>query len=273
MKKLAVFGNPIAHSQSPFIHQHFAQQVDEQIDYRGILSPIDQFPELIEQFFQQQGVGCNVTLPFKVAAVDLCHRVSSAAKIAGAVNTLSLESGQIVGDNTDGIGLINDLSRQGVWLEGARVLLLGAGGAARGAVQPLLVAGVKQLVIANRTVKKAQLLAEQVEPWGKAAGVGYKDIPTGEYDVVINASSMGISNEVPPVAAELITGNTFCYDMMYSAQQTAFCNWAELAGAKASADGLGMLVGQAAQSFAIWTGKSVDIELTLSALREKLLRA
>lgn len=269
MKHFAVFGNPISHSQSPFIHSHFAQQLNIDVDYQAILSPLDRFSETIMTFFQQGGEGCNVTVPFKVEAFNMCDELSDAATAAGAVNTLYYQQGKLVGDNTDGMGLVSDLLRLGVTLDQANVLMIGAGGAARGAILPLLNAGISQLTVANRTPQKALALAEQFgNP--RLSGSSLEDIPLVSYDVIISASSAGLSDTSVLLSNELVTSNTFCYDMIYGESETPFCHWARSNQCLGSADGLGMLVAQAAESFSIWTGQQPNTSETLSALRKRL---
>lgn len=251
------------------IHQQFASQLVLDVDYQAILSPLDNFTQVVDRFFVTGGHGCNVTVPFKEQAFKLCGHVSHAAKVAGAVNTLTIKEGVLCGDNTDGIGLVNDLRRNNVSLSGIRVLLLGAGGAARGIILPLINAGVSAIVIANRTIEKAHQLASLVDP-DIVSGCGLDDIPEQSYDLIINASSAGLKGRGPTVSAELVQHSTVCYDMIYSAETTAFCQWGNNSGAYLCIDGLGMLVEQAAESFRLWTGKQPNTLLTLTLLREHL---
>lgn len=274
--RYAVFGHPIGHSKSPFIHSQFAALTQQSLTYEAILAPIDGFEASIRSFFSRGGKGANVTVPFKEQAVALCDSLSAEAALAGAVNTLSLlADGSIRGDNTDGLGLVADLVCHLGSLQHKRVLLVGAGGAARGCLLPLLNAGVGLLVITNRTQSKAKDLVDifsQVEE-----GI-YKDrlqalsMPelTEEFDLVINSTSASLAGELPPLPDSIIGRATVCYDMMYGAKPTAFNQWALQQGAAKVIDGLGMLVGQAAKSFALWRTVEPDTTVVLNLLREKL---
>lgn len=251
------------------IHQQFASQLVLDVDYQAILSPLDNFAQVVERFFIAGGHGCNVTVPFKEQAFKLCGHLSHAARVAEAVNTLTMKDGVLCGDNTDGIGLVNDLRRNNVRLSGTTVLMLGAGGAARGAILPLINAGVRSIVIANRTVEKAYQLASLVDPT-IVSGCGLDDIPEQSYDLIINASSAGLQGRGPDLSADVVQASTVCYDMIYSTETTAFCQWGINRGAYLCLDGLGMLVEQAAESFRLWTGEQPNTLSTLSLLRECL---
>jgi shikimate dehydrogenase len=244
--RYAVIGNPVAHSKSPQIHAAFARAAGHDIDYGRIEAPLDGFAQAVERFRAAGGKGLNVTLPFKHEAFQLCTRVSERARLAQAVNTLRLDDS--FGDNTDGIGLVRDLSQNlRLELEGKSILLLGAGGAAQGVIGALLEAGVGRLVIANRTVSRAAALA------GRFRGVsacGYDALGGERYDVVINATSAGLAGEAPPLPRRFLQPAMLAYDMVYG-RDTPFLAAARRAGARAS-DGLGMLVEQAAESFFIW---------------------
>ncbi len=246
--RYAVIGNPVAHSKSPAIHAEFARATGQDIDYRCIEAPLDGFAAAIGRFRAGGGKGCNVTLPFKREAFRLAGRVSERARLAQAVNTLRFEDS--FGDNTDGIGLVRDLTENmGVALHGRAALVLGAGGAAQGVAGALLGAGLRHLVIANRTVSKAQALA------ARFAGVTAKsyDALAGEhFDVVVNATSAGLTGESPPLPRGILNERTIAYDMVYG-RDTPFLAEARAAGARA-VDGFGMLVEQAAESFFIWRG-------------------
>ena len=208
-------------------------------------------------------------MPFKQQAYQLAERLSDRAKQAGAVNTLYIDSaGKLCGDNTDGIGLVADLKRLGVNLAGINVLLLGAGGASRGAIGPLLDAGVKQLVLANRTVSKAQAIASNFDQ--RVEACGYADIPGRDYQLVINATSAGLSGERPDINAGHFQHCQLAYDMLYGNKPTPFLQWAEAVGVPQQADGLGMLVAQAAEAFYIWRGKRPDIAAVLKLLKQQL---
>lgn len=269
MDRYAVFGNPIGHSKSPFIHAQFAAALGEQLQYDAILTPLDGFADSWHGFVAAGGKGGNVTVPFKEQAYQLAEILSERAKQAGAVNTLYIDSaGKLCGDNTDGIGLVADLTRHGVTLNGITVLLLGAGGASRGAIGPLLDAGVKQLVLANRTVSKAQVIAANFGP--RVSACGYADIPPQPYQLVINATSSGLSGERPLIAAQHLQHCLLAYDMLYGAAPTPFLQWAKAQGVPQQADGLGMLLSQAAEAFYIWRDKRPDITPVLAVLKQQL---
>ncbi|MCF1439360.1 MAG: shikimate dehydrogenase [Shewanella sp.] len=267
--KYAVFGNPIAHSKSPAIHAAFAAQTHQDMSYESILAPVDGFETAIRHFMLEGGQGANVTVPFKEQAYQLCDQMSDEARLAGAVNTLCfLNDGRILGDNTDGFGLVADLQRY-LDLQGKRILLIGAGGAARGVILPLLQAAPVELVICNRTEAKAQALAAIFREYGciKAQAMA---APGKDFDIVINSTSASLAGELPPVSAEIFNTGTLCYDMMYSADMTVFNRWATTQGVAHTLDGLGMLVGQAAISFKIWRNVMPDIAAVLASLRGRL---
>ncbi|WOT07065.1 shikimate dehydrogenase [Shewanella youngdeokensis] len=268
--RYAVFGNPISHSKSPAIHNAFAVETKQQLSYEAILAPNDGFAVSFRTFVANNGLGANVTAPFKEQAYALCDELSEQAQLAGAVNTLSvLSNGKVRGDNTDGLGLVTDLQRHFGSLKGLNVLLVGAGGAARGCVFPLLQAEIAKLTIVNRTKSKAETLVDMFAQYGNVAS---QPIEHGgqSYDVIINSTSSSISGEIPNLSRDVINVNTVCYDMMYSKQQTPFNQWALGQGAKNVADGLGMLVGQAAQSFLIWRKIKPSVEAVLTQLRAEL---
>ena len=269
MDRYAVFGNPIGQSKSPFIHQQFAQQCAQQLTYEAILAPLDSFADSWQRFVAAGGKGANVTVPFKEQAFQLATRLSERAKQAGAVNTLYIdEAGQLCGDNTDGCGLVADLQRLGCQLADAKVLLLGAGGASRGVIGPLLSAGVTQVVLANRTPAKAATIASRFD--NRVQAVGFAQIPALHYDLVINATSSGLSGERPDIAAEHVNQCALVYDMLYGKTPTAFLQWAKQQGAQRCEDGLGMLLSQAAEAFFIWRGVRPDITPVLSLVQEQL---
>jgi shikimate dehydrogenase len=267
MDKYVVFGNPIGHSKSPFIHKWFAERTGQSMEYSPSLVPLDGFPDAARAFFTE-GLGANVTVPFKEQAWQLCDLLTPRAERAGAVNMLSrLEDGRLRGDNTDGEGLVRDLLNNGVRLEGARILLLGAGGAARGVIEPLLEQRPAQLVVANRTLEKAQALAEAFADLGPIDALPFDGLDS-PMDLVINATAASLAGEVPPLpGAVILAGRTVCYDMMYSAAQTPFNAWAQAQGASRTLDGLGMLVEQAAVAFRYWRGVDVATGPLLAALR------
>lgn len=263
-----VFGNPIAHSKSPLIHRLFAEQTGQALDYQTALAPVDDFTAFARQFFVS-GLGANVTVPFKEEAYRLADQLTERGRRAGAVNTLAMQAdGSLLGDNTDGAGLVRDVKvNHGVTLKDKRVLLLGAGGAVRGALEPLLAEEPYVLVIANRTVEKAERLAQEFADIGPVLPAGY-DWLEEPVDIIINATSASLSGEVPPIAPSLIQpGETFCYDMMYAKEPTAFCRWATEHHAGRAVDGLGMLVEQAVEAFFLWRGVRPDSAPVLAELR------
>ncbi len=297
--RYVVIGNPIAHSKSPQIHAAFARQTGEAIAYERLLAPIDGFEASVREFIATGGRGANVTVPFKLEAFALADQLSERATAAGAVNTLRFdrqgERVAIVGDNTDGVGLVRDIViNAGVAVAGARVLLLGAGGAARGVILPLLAELPAQLVIANRTLARAEELVAQFAgaaassastsasaPESASASASasavrlsasrFEDL-TGRFDIVINATSASLSSELPPVPASVFAAGGFAYDMMYGAQPTVFMAMAAQAGAQVR-DGLGMLVEQAAESFYVWRGVRPDTMPVYRELRAQLASA
>ncbi|MCA1926355.1 MAG: shikimate dehydrogenase [Thiobacillus sp.] len=261
--RYAVFGHPIAHSKSPQIHAAFARQTGETLSYEAILAPLDGFAASLADFMAHGGRGANVTVPFKEEAFRLAAARTPRASLAGAVNTLLLDGADITGDNTDGAGLVADLTRNlRVELAGARILLLGAGGAARGVIGPLLDAGVAHLVVANRTVDKAVALAALFD--GRVSGTGFAE-PDTAFDAVINATSASLAGDLPPVSRAIFSPRTLAYDMMYG-RDTPFLALARECGA-ATADGLGMLVEQAAEAFYVWRGVRPDTAPVIAGLR------
>lgn len=264
--RYAVIGNPIAHSKSPFIHARFAAQTQQQLTYDALLAPLDGFADTVQAFIAAGGKGVNVTVPFKLEAHALATSLTERARAAGAVNTLKFDGAAILGDNTDGIGLVHDIVRNaGVAIAGKRVLLLGAGGAARGAVLPLLDEAPAELVIANRTVAKAVELASVFAAKGKVAASDFTALQ-GAFDIVINATSASLAANVPPIPAVVLGDDSFAYDMMYGSAPTVFMQFAARQGA-AVRDGLGMLVEQAAEAFFVWRGVRPDTAPVFAALR------
>lgn len=274
MDRYAVIGNPIAHSKSPQIHAAFARQTGQALSYEAILGPMHGFADTVRAFAASGGRGMNVTVPFKLDAYDLADHLSERAQAAGAVNTLSFRADGIHADNTDGCGLIRDLTRNlNCPLAGQRVLLLGAGGAARGVLHPLLAEGPAQVVIANRTPARALELVERFRPLcthSALDGGGFDALAGQTFDVLINATAASLSDEAPPVPAAVYGAGALAYDMMYGAQPTAFLKAAAGAGAARGADGLGMLVEQAAESFFLWRGVRPATAEVLAALRAGL---
>ncbi|MFK3799770.1 MULTISPECIES: shikimate dehydrogenase [unclassified Pseudomonas] len=267
-----VFGNPIAHSKSPLIHRLFAEQTGETLQYQTALAPLERFTPFARHFFET-GRGANVTVPFKEEAYRMADQLTERGRRAGAVNTLARQAdGSLLGDNTDGAGLVRDLKvNYGVTLKDKRILLLGAGGAVRGALEPLLAEEPYVLVIANRTVEKAEQLAQEFIELGPVLPAGY-DWLEEPFDVIINATSASLSGELPPIAPSLIQpGKTFCYDMMYAKEPTAFCRWATEHQAGQAVDGLGMLVEQAAEAFYLWRGVRPESAPVLAELRRLMV--
>jgi shikimate dehydrogenase len=268
--RYVVIGNPIAHSKSPDIHARFAQQTAQHLIYDRVLAPLDGFATTVRELIAHGCKGANVTVPFKLEAYALATSLTERAKAAGAVNTLKFDEDTILGDNTDGIGLVTDIIRNaGVAVEGKRVLLLGAGGAARGVILPLLEQRPQQLVVANRTVAKAEELANQFAAYGAISACAFNAVH-GVFDVVINATSASLSAELPPIAPDVFAPSTLAYDMMYGKEPTVFMQFADVQGAQVR-DGLGMLVEQAAEAFHLWRGVRPDTAPVYEALRVALL--
>nr|WP_315261259.1 shikimate dehydrogenase [uncultured Duganella sp.] len=272
MDRYCVFGNPIAHSKSPEIHAAFAAQTGQELEYERRLAPLDGFADAVRAFIAAGGKGANVTVPFKLEAVKLAQALTIRARAAGAVNTLVFSDDGIIGDNTDGAGLVADIVQNaGVAITGKRVLLLGAGGAVRGVVLPMLEHRPAKLVIANRTVSRAEELVEQFAALGGAgvvAACGFDGIE-GEYDIVINGTAASLSAEVPPIAPSVFAPGCLALDMMYGASPTVFLQFASQHGAQLR-DGLGMLVEQAAEAFKLWRDVQPATGDVLQSLRAKL---
>jgi shikimate dehydrogenase len=267
-----VIGNPIAHSKSPGIHAAFAAQTGQDLVYERCLAPLDGFEASVRALIAAGCKGANVTVPFKLEAARLATRLSDRARAAGAVNTLRFEDGDVYGDNTDGPGLVVDIVRNaGVPVAGKRVLLLGAGGAARGVILPLLQEGPQEIVIANRTRATADALGAHFAPYlshpGQVRACDFADLDQA-FDIVINATSASLSSSLPPVPASAFSRGTLALDMMYGNEPTVFMEFAAAQGA-ATRDGLGMLVEQAAEAFAIWRGVRPDSATILSAMRTR----
>ena len=254
--KYAVFGNPIRHSRSPWIHAAFAEQCEQHMKYRAVRVEEGEFEDTARRFFDSGGRGLNVTVPFKQEAFAFADRCSPRAEVAGAVNTLKLEEdGTVLGDNTDGIGLVRDMVVNLGWqISGKRIAVLGAGGAVRGVLELLLREQPGSLLIVNRTATRAEALATKFSELGPVSGGGYECLEGGSFDLVINGTSASLSGDLPPLPESLLNDRSCCYDMMYGAEPTPFMRWAAHQTAWAVADGLGMLVEQAAESFYIWRG-------------------
>jgi shikimate dehydrogenase len=265
-----VFGHPVGHSLSPFIHGMFARDTGQDMSYRPYDVPPESFVERVRGFFAGGGRGLNITLPHKVTAVDVAVELTDRAAHAAAVNTLLLRGEDIVGDNTDGVGLVRDLcDNQGLVITNRRLLILGAGGATRGVLAPLLTLSPTVIVIANRTADRAAALAAAFSDLGSTQGVGFEDVGDFPFDIIVNATSASLSGEMPPVPPSVIGPNTFCYDLAYGKSATAFIQWAHANGCTRAVQGLGMLVEQAAESFRVWRGVRPATAHVLTALRER----
>jgi shikimate dehydrogenase len=267
--RYAVIGHPVSHSWSPFIHGMFAKQTDQNITYSRIEAESEEFERQVGAFFQTGGKGLNVTVPHKQVAAFVARFRTPRAEIAGAVNTLVAHDDGIHGDNTDGTGLITDLTRNlGVDLADIRILVLGAGGAARGVLGPLLAAGPEYVELANRNEQRASVLANEFATLGNVRGCGFDAISeTPGFDLVLNATSASLQELVPPVPRAAIGPATLCYDMAYGKGDTAFTRWAKSIGAGRAECGWGMLVEQAAESFYLWRGIRPDTKPVLEAVR------
>jgi shikimate dehydrogenase len=267
--RYAVIGNPIEHSKSPLIHQAFAEQTGEDLEYSRILGEPGRFEQTVAEFLAAGGRGLNITVPFKEDAWRLADERSARAETAGAVNTLILQpDGRLRGDNTDGVGLVRDLSsNHGCNLAGAEILLLGAGGATRGVLRPLLEAGPKRLVIANRTATKAVTLAADCAALGTITGCGLDQLEHETFDIIINATSAGLAVKVPDIPDQILRPGGWSYDMLYGDKPTAFMRWGKEHGAGHALGGLGMLVEQAAESFLLWRGVRPDTAAVIKRLQ------
>jgi len=266
--RYAVIGHPVAHSKSPRIHMAFARETGEDLVYDLLPAPLDGFGATVREFRAAGGRGLNVTVPFKLEAFALANDVTDRAREAGAVNTLRFDGAHALGDNTDGAGLVGDIRlRLGIDLAGKSVLLLGAGGAARGVVGPLLAERPATLLIVNRTVAKAHALARQFEAHGPVRAGAYADLAGRSFDALINATSASLSGDALPLPPGLYAHGALAYDMVYGDAPTPFLVAAHAAGAATLADGLGMLVAQAAESFLLWRGVRPDTRPVIEALR------
>jgi shikimate dehydrogenase len=270
LDRYAVIGHPVAHSKSPDIHARFAAQTQQNLIYERLLAPLDGFAAAVRSFARQGGRGANVTLPFKLEAHALATVLTQRAQAAGAVNTLTFDGNAILGDNTDGMGLVADIMHNtGTAVAGKTVLLLGAGGAARGVIMPLLSEAPAELVIANRTQSKAVELAQRFaarHPNIRAGDLAALDRP---FDIIVNATSASIAADLPQISPAVFGTGTLAYDMMYGKEPTVFMRFAAQHGA-GTRDGLGMLVEQAAESFFVWRGVRPDTAPVFAELRTKL---
>jgi shikimate dehydrogenase len=268
LDRYALVGYPVSHSRSPLIHQLFAEQTGERLSYELIAASPAQFETAVLGFAAAGGKGMNVTVPHKEAAFALCRSHGSQAQEAGAVNTISFRSGGPQGDNTDGTGFIRDLGQNHQQtIAKKRILLLGAGGAARGIIRPILAGKPAFVVVANRTIERAAALQDELDAPAGLSICRFDQLEElDDFDIVINATSAGLHGETPPFPAGLVGQSTFCYDLAYSVRPTPFVSWANANGAGQAVQGWGMLVEQAAESFAIWRGKRPDTKPILSKL-------
>ena len=273
--KYAVFGNPIKHSKSPAIHAAFAAQCGQDMQYRAVRVEQGDFERAASRFFADGGSGLNVTVPFKEEAWAFADTLSERARRAGAVNTLTRNTdGSIAGDTTDGIGLVRDMVANLGWqLQGRRILLLGAGGAARGVIEPLLRERPASLVVVNRTAARAERLIADFAELGPVSGGGFEGLAGRQFDLLINATSTGLYGEMPILPDGLLTERSCCYDMVYGAEPTAFMRWSAQHAAWAVADGLGMLVEQAAEAFYIWRRVRPATQPVIVQMRDLLAAA
>ena len=257
-----VIGNPIGHSKSPMIHMAFAAATGQDIEYVALEAPLDGFAAKVDAFRARGGRGLNITAPFKLDAFAYATRLLDRARLAGAVNAMAFDGGEVAADNFDGVGLVRDIQQNlGCPMRGRRVLLLGAGGAARGALLPFLEQQPAELVIANRTAAKANALGEQFSAYGALVATGYEALaqePPGGYDIVVNATSASLRGERPPVPARVFAEGCLAYELAYGKGLTPFLRLAQSAGAGRLADGVGMLVEQAAEAFVWWRGVRPD---------------
>jgi shikimate dehydrogenase len=270
MDQYVVIGNPIEHSKSPAIHAAFARQTGQRLEYTRILGHAESFAQQVREFFAGAGLGMNITVPFKEAAWRLADERSARAQSAGAANTLiKLPDGGLRADNTDGAGLVRDLTHNhGLDLRGRRILLLGAGGASRGVMAPLLEQGPERLLIANRTAAKAVNLASELGALGPLSGCGLDALAGERFDLIINGTSAGLQGSVPDLPEDVLLSGGVTYDMVYADSATAFVRWGQAHGAAEALDGLGMLVEQAAEAFFLWRGVRPDSAPVIRMLRE-----
>ena len=270
--RYAVIGNPIKQSKSPWIHARFAELTQQNLEYSAMLVELDEFERRVMEFFDYGGKGLNITVPFKERAWAMAGRHSEAASLARAVNTLYRDfDGVLVGANTDGTGLLRDLKQNHhADLKEKRILLLGAGGAAKGVLHNLIAEIPSAIYIANRTIEKAEALAEIAQGKVKIYPVQYADIPHEAFDFVINGTSAGLQGDLPALHSSIVSANTWCYDMIYGEGDTRFQAWAKSLGAAKALDGLGMLVEQAAESFRIWRGCNPQTDSVIGHLRQLL---
>lgn len=269
MSLYAVVGNPVSHSKSPLIHKMFAEQTGQDLRYEAILVEEPDFEKFVRDFFAGDGAGLNVTVPYKERAFAIAEKSSSRATLARAVNTLSKDAeNQLIGDNTDGIGLVRDITKNHQFeIEGKKILLLGAGGAVRGVLAALASERTGAITILNRTLARAQQLIKEFEELVEITAQDYECPIDDHFDLIINGTSLSLAGELPAISREVIAVDCCCYDMMYGVQDTPFVSWAKNNGAALALDGLGMLVEQAAESFAIWRGIRPQTATVIERLR------
>jgi len=271
LDRYGVVGHPVSHSLSPFIHAMFARETGQAMSYRPFDVRPEDFETRVREFFADGGLGLNVTLPHKVAAGELADELSERAAHATSVNTLAFQDGRLLGDNTDGAGLVRDLcDNLGVVITNRRLLIIGAGGATRGILAPLLGLEPTAVVIANRTPERAAALAAAFTDLGVTQGVGFEDIVPEPFDVIVNATSASLSGDIPPIPAAAIGPDSVCYDLAYGRAASAFVQWATRLGCARAEQGLGMLVEQAAESFRLWRGVRPATQAVLEVLRERV---
>lgn len=266
----AVIGNPISHSKSPLIHTEFARQTKQIMQYSALLAPLDGFATTVTKFRKSGGKGLNITVPFKLEAFKLSTQLTERAKQAQAVNTLKFDGDQLLGDNTDGAGLVRDITiNLNTTITAKRILLMGAGGAARGVILPILEHQPAVLAIANRTTPKAQALEQQFNTHGHVIAGNYADFVDGNFDIIINATSASLNDELPLLPSGIFNEKSLAYDMMYSNEPTRFLTFAKQQGVKHLSDGVGMLVEQAAESFFLWRGIHPETNKIINLLNQK----
>ncbi len=269
-KRFAVMGNPVAHSKSPAIHKQFAHQFKHNLEYTAIQVDVGGLSQAVGQFRAAGGSGLNLTVPFKIDAFRLADNLSDRARLAQAVNTLRFDAdGTVFGDNTDGAGLVHDLLHNlGTQIKEKQILVLGAGGAVRGVLAPMLKHNPARLMIANRTVAKAKDLVREFAQHGKVEVCEFEELRGKHFDIVINGTAASLEGEVPPLPETIFTRGALAYDMMYGDKPTPFMEWAALRGGIGkTADGLGMLVEQAAESYFVWNGVRPQTRPVIAALR------
>jgi shikimate dehydrogenase len=271
VEQYGVFGHPVGHSLSPFIHGVFARETGQPMSYRAYDVLPAEFSERVQAFFAGGGRGLNITLPHKVAAVEVVQELTGRAAHAAAVNTLALQGESILGDNTDGVGLVHDLCNNlGLVITQRRLLILGAGGATRGVLAPLLGLEPAIVVIANRTPERAEAIAAAFADLGVTQGVGFAYVGDTPFDLVINATSASLSGDIPPIPPGAIGAQTVCYDLAYGRSAMAFVRWGQQSGCALAVQGLGMLVEQAAESFRLWRGVRPETAQVLATLKERV---